>query len=131
MTRIIITGLVLLLSSGCFPNLAGDTHIKTVKRLCSPSGKVDAVLELVAGGATVGSGYVVLVGPVGFDPSSNSTRNDFIMGSFSRVKDAGVDLEWTSSNQLSVSCVEFGDLYQNRLSQAVGEETFSIKWIKR
>ncbi|WP_138223210.1 hypothetical protein [Nibricoccus aquaticus] len=128
--RAIAAGLVLLLSAGCFPNLAGDTHVETVKRLTSPSGKTDAVLEFVSGGATVGSGYVVLVGPVGFDTARDSNRDKYITGSFSRGKDPAVDIAWTNNTQLTVRCAEFRDLYLNQPSLTIGKETISVDWIK-
>ncbi len=80
--KTVLMTLVCILCVGCFPNLAGETHVEVRKRISDPSGKAEAVLELVSGGATVSSGYAVHVGPVGFDTKKDSNQGAYIVCCF-------------------------------------------------
>jgi hypothetical protein len=119
------------LCGGCFPNIAGDTHVEVLSRVTSPRGEVDAVVELVSGGASVSSSYIVYVGPAGFSLEAKRDRDSFRMGSLdSAVTDGerGLRVTWISDTDVQVRCSSHRGFRESRNTVSISGRSFVVKW---
>lgn len=128
-----LIAVVSLLLAGCFPSLAGNTHVEVLSRLLSPDRSAEAVVVLFSGGATVSSAYVVYLGPTGFDPAKAKDRNAYRMGSYESATtdgERGPKVRWIANDQLSVWCTEYRRFYKNESKVSFGGLTYSVNWTK-
>lgn len=84
-----------LVLTGCF----GSSD--EVARVTSPSGKVDAVLVELNGGATTDFEYEVFIVPVR-DPTWRHRRVAFFYGAVRSENAYGVNLKWTTPSNLTL-----------------------------
>ena len=128
--RSILLCLVSLLLGACFPSLAGDTHTEIVKRSSSPDGSAEVVVELVSGGATVSSAFVIYLAPKGVSFTRERDRDKYRMGSFDRPNTgiAGVEVVWQSDVSVVILADQLRGIYRNKDAQTLHGERYLVEW---
>jgi hypothetical protein len=92
--------------TGCFPDITGGIHREIVNRISSPNGNVDAIVEVIDGGATTSRAFAVYLVPIGFKPKSDIDREKYQMVVFDGAVTEGsygIKIHWESAFEAVVS----------------------------
>jgi hypothetical protein len=108
------------------PQIFGAPHIEEVRRLASPSGAVEAVVQLIDGGATTSRAFCIFVVPKGAKP-----EDDYRMVTYDGPTlangDYGVVLDWSSPSVLSVGSTKAKQVFDLRTSLLIQGVTYHVQ----
>ncbi|HRF59979.1 MAG TPA: hypothetical protein PLH94_08710 [Fimbriimonadaceae bacterium] len=116
-------GTVLLMTWGIYM-LAGEPSEDEVARVVSPSGKIDAVLFEINGGATTSFGYEIYVVEHGAKPSGSPAVA--LYGAVRNEHAYGANLIWLSPDSLSVEYLRAKSAKVHAHTQSIGSQTIHI-----
>jgi len=126
---LLILGAMLGLAIALFylwpPSLAGDPHVEVVKRITSPDGKADALIQIVDGGATTSRAYCVFVVPAGREPSEEGRMVTFDGPTVSGGA-YGILSDWISPTELAVSSASTKAFFETRSSVSIEGSTYHV-----
>lgn len=119
-TIAVISVVAVLLLPWIFSRLAGASKDE-VARVVSPSGKVDAVLIEINGGATTSFGHEVYVVEHGAKPSGTPVVR--LYGALRNENAYGANLVWPSPDSLTVEYLSAKSTAQNVQKRYIGTQT--------
>ena len=114
------------LTTGCWPNIAGDVHVEEVKRLLSPDGKAEAIVQLTDGGATTSRSYSVFIAPKGAKPAEGN-RTVTLEASTLPSGDYGIIVSWTSPTTLEVRSEQVRKVFEIRTTVTIAGVAYHVQ----
>ncbi len=114
------------LGAGCWPNIAGDVHVEEVKRLSSPDGKAEAVVQLIDGGATTSRSYSVFVVPKEAKPAEESRAVTFEAPTLSGGE-YGIIVSWTSPTTLEVKSEQARRVFEIQTTVTIAGVAYHVQ----